>query len=335
VNSPNREIYQTVEDQFDFSWVPLMMTGPHAGKQPIELDWSKHCKTRQPYFVVDHYKGNLGITTGRASGIIVLDVDEKKKFHQFCQDNGLEIPETFTVSTGRDEGHHLYFLRPTDDLHYSNRANKQNGFDIRGDGGQVVAPGSWHVKKEKYYEVEKFIDLAPAPQWLLDYSRKGDLPGQQKQLHTPATAPAPTTTAYNWNGDISRLPVKPYTKDLITSGVSVGQRSEAMMTVINALVWSDITDTEIFGIFEQYPIGDKYREKGTHREKWLQPQIEKARLYVTNRAEAPQKILNDDVTGETVFLPGGGVKINDAGRTLGKLLAARFFTRNGETVEVI
>ena len=108
-----------------------------------------------------------------------------------------------------------------------------------------------------------------------------------------------------------------------------------MMTVINALVWSDITDVEIFGIFEQYPIGDKYREKGTHCEKWLQPQIEKARAYVTNRAEAPQKILNNDVTEVNVCLPGGGVKINDAGKTLGKLLAARFFTRNGETVEVI
>lgn len=110
MNSPNREIYQTVEDQFDFSWVPLMMTGPHAGKRPIEPDWSKHCKTRQPYFVVGHHKGNLGIATGRASGIIVLDVDDPKKFKKFCRENGLTIDATFTVSTGRDEGHHLYFL---------------------------------------------------------------------------------------------------------------------------------------------------------------------------------------------------------------------------------
>lgn len=333
MNVPHIETYQKIEDFLHLSWVTLTMQGKHAGKAPTELDWTKHCETRQPYFVVDHYKGNLGITTGRASGIIVLDVDDPKKFKKFCRENGLAIDETFTVSTGRDEGYHLYFKRPPDSLHYSNRSNKQNGFDIRGDRGQVVAPGSWHVKKEKYYKVEKFIDLAPAPQWLLDYSLKGDLPGQQKQ----PPAPVPTTTpTYNWNGDISRLPVKSHTKDLITSGVPVGQRSETIMSVLDALVWSDITDAEIFDIFEQYPIGDKYREKGTHREKWLQPQIEKARTYVTNRAEkAPQKILKDDVIEENVFLPGGGVKINDAGKTLGKLLAARFFTRNGETVEVI
>ncbi|MBI4595132.1 MAG: hypothetical protein HY730_02010 [Candidatus Tectomicrobia bacterium] len=43
---------------------------------------------------------------------------------------------------------------------------------------------------------------------------------------------------FHWDGDIETLPIKVETKRLIREGALVGQRSEAIMTVLNALVWA-------------------------------------------------------------------------------------------------
>ncbi|MBF0259489.1 MAG: DUF3987 domain-containing protein [Desulfamplus sp.] len=91
-----------------------------------------------------------------------------------------------------------------------------------------------------------------------------------------------------WNGDIESLPVKPETKTLIKKGAEVGKRSQAIQRVINALIYSNLTDHQINEIFHKYPIGEKYREK-SNPEKWLQPQIDKGRIEVTARATARHK----------------------------------------------
>lgn len=309
------------------------MTGPSAGKRPREQDWQRYCKERRPLSAIA-YQYSLGITTGPASGIIVLDIDDVQKFKQFCRDNGLEISETFRVKTGSGGFHH-YFLYPIDGKQYGNRSCGKNGFDVRGIGGQVVAPGSVHIKTGNQYEIENFVDIAEPPAWLLDYSLTGNLPGATpKQPTVPTTTPA---TKILWNHDISSLPISHEKKALIMNGASVGQRSEAIMAVLNALVYANLTDSDILAIFEAKAIGEKYREKGRSREKWLQSQIEKARSYVTDRADTGMQVVNDHAaeTESKVFLPGGKTKINYVGKTLGKLMAAQFFTRNGEIVEVI
>ncbi len=89
-----------------------------------------------------------------------------------------------------------------------------------------------------------------------------------------------------WDGDIDHLPIKASTKDLILSGVSRGQRSESIQRVLNALVYANLSDEQIFGIFRAYEIGQKWRDEKRSRETWLQPQINKARSFVTGRATA-------------------------------------------------
>jgi hypothetical protein len=72
-------------------------------------------------------------------------------------------------------------------------------------------------------------------------------------------------------------------KELIHHGRPVGERSEAIMSVLNALVWADLSDSDIYGIFDTHPIGEKYRDrKNPHR--WLEPQIAKARAFVKTHA---------------------------------------------------
>ena len=274
--TPDHNMYRMVDDLLGLSWVAL------DGKRPIEKGWNQYCDIKHPLSQIRH-TGNLGICTGTASGIIVLDIDNRAKFDQFCRDTGVKVPATFSVKTGRG-GLHLYYKRPDDDKRYSNRSysNGSGIFDIRADGGQVVAAGSVHPDTGNIYEVESWAKVVAAPQWALDYSLTGNLPGKAP---TPTTTPAPVTTSmFNWGHSIDGLPIKQSTKDSIVNSFPVGQRSEPIMTVLCALVWSNLSDSEIFQIFEVEAIGEKYRGKGATKEKWLQGQIDKARLRITDRA---------------------------------------------------
>ena len=104
---------------------------------------------------------NVGIATGKVSGIFVVDIDspeaEKNLYAQ------IELPDTFKVKTGR--GLHLYFKydpnRPV-----RNGAHIIEGVDIRGDGGYVAGPGSNHANGVKYEVVNPLEQFADAPEEL-------------------------------------------------------------------------------------------------------------------------------------------------------------------------
>ncbi|WP_419659687.1 hypothetical protein Dvar_00120 [Desulfosarcina variabilis str. Montpellier] len=259
----------------DFSQILL------NGKRPIEKGWERYCEEKR-VLSPDQINGhNVGNATGPASGCIVLDIDDHAAFDATCNKEGWTTPNTYTVETGSG-GRHLYFQYPKAG-NYGNRACKAQGFDIRGTGGQVVAPGSIHPDTGKPYRIVKDIPMVPAPQWLLD-------------LYKEVSKQATDTKNHTAGGDIDSLPIKPETKAIIKYGAAKGCRSEAIMTALNALVWSDLSDAEIISIFESYPIGEKYLEKGNARERWLQPQISKARSYVTDRATEQQTPKSDFTT---------------------------------------
>jgi len=86
-----------------------------------------------------------------------------------------------------------------------------------------------------------------------------------------------------WNGDFSELRVNETVKQLIMNGKPEGERSEAIWSVLCALAKSNLSNTVIQSVFQTYPIGDKSRAKHSP-EKWLQPQIDKARIEVTNNS---------------------------------------------------
>lgn len=143
---------------------------------------------------------NIGIITGSASGIVVVDIDNDDAY-TWCNDNG-GLPSTVTIKTPR--GYHLYYAQP--DIQISNSASKlAAGVDIRGDGGFVVGPESSFVptKSEKadgklagvYYPVPNMgpgeIPLAPLPAWIIDHltSDAGN------DIQTPAKIDTSTTPA--------------------------------------------------------------------------------------------------------------------------------------------
>lgn len=85
---------------------------------------------------------NIAVITGEISGIFVVDIDPR---HGGSRDLLLGY-ETITAATGGG-GWHYYFKYQKG---FSNAAGVDDGIDIRGDGGYVIAPPSIHTSGGKY-----------------------------------------------------------------------------------------------------------------------------------------------------------------------------------------
>jgi hypothetical protein len=135
---------------------PLIKWKPYQQKHPTENElkawWSQWPDA------------NLAVICGKISGIVVLDVDGPEG-ERYIKDHGL--PESPTASTGK--GKHVYLKHPG--YKVGNFARRVPGLDLRGDGGYVVTPESWHSGRSKHYRWLKdpwTTELADAPLWLLE-----------------------------------------------------------------------------------------------------------------------------------------------------------------------
>lgn len=135
---------------------PLVPTGFKAASKDadvIEAWWKKWPDA------------NIGIATGSASGLVVLDFDLKSGGVGTFQElvHAQMLPETFEVSTGGG-GVHLYYSRP--DFAVGNKQGLRPGMDVRGDGGYVVAPGSIHESGIPYVETNYSESPKSLPTWV-------------------------------------------------------------------------------------------------------------------------------------------------------------------------
>jgi hypothetical protein len=116
---------------------------------------------------------NVAIATGAASGIFVLDCDDRHGGDQSLaalESRHGKIPETPIVLTP-GPGLHIY-LRLPEGVEIRNSAGALGpGLDIRAEGGYVIAPPSVHPNGLLYrWEASSRIDevaLAEPPEWLV------------------------------------------------------------------------------------------------------------------------------------------------------------------------
>lgn len=142
---------------------------------------------------------NVGLATGPASGVFVLDVDggEVKgggipgpEALALLEEAHGSLPPTMRVNTGN--GWHLYWRWPAD-RPLRNRARirvngERTGLDVRAEGGYVVLPPSVHPSGLRYRVVEGDPrELAEAPAWLLDLLD----PPVPVKAPAPQAAPSP------------------------------------------------------------------------------------------------------------------------------------------------
>ncbi len=78
--------------------------------------------------------------------LVVVDVDGPRELLEPLEREHGPFPETLTALTGRG-GLHLYYWSETE---MGNRTNVVDHVDVRGRGGQVVAPPSLHRSGKRY-----------------------------------------------------------------------------------------------------------------------------------------------------------------------------------------
>ncbi len=147
-----------------WSFTPLKMTGPRppegsAGKRPTSTGWESAPRESLEQALAWAKVGNVGLRTGENSGgLLVIDLDVAKPEYRADLVKALHLPPTVTAVTGSG-GYHLYFQSGAS-LGNSAGIPPRNGkpgkglapaVDTRGDGGQVVFPGSVHLGTGKLY----------------------------------------------------------------------------------------------------------------------------------------------------------------------------------------
>lgn len=207
-----------------FSVIPLKP----RGKEPIISSWKEY-QERYPTDeeLVKWFNGsqnNIGVVTGRISGIVVVDLDSEAAI-RFSKENDFGI--TPAVKTGK--GYHLYFSYPPDrEVRNFQARDDLPDIDLRGDGGYVVGPPSIHSGGKVY-------------QWL---------PGAGLGL---SFAPLPTILLIN--DATEKAPLKE-----LYQGVSEGERNISLARLVgswandfltleecleNALLWNDKNESPL------------------------------------------------------------------------------------------
>lgn len=186
-----------------------------GAKLPIETDWPNKGRRTAAEVAAAwtlYPDANVGILTGLVSGLWVLDVDPQNGGMQALA--GLvaaygQLPETYVVKTPSG-GLHYYFLLPEDfeprNAQHGRRAGRLPvGIDVRGRGGQVVAPPS--VRPEGSYLVLADFPLSPAPEWLLDMLRPIEPAQAAGATAVPdgAAVLAPVSVSHLWDSWLTRV----------------------------------------------------------------------------------------------------------------------------------
>jgi len=148
-----------------------------GGKHPRLDDWVTQATTEdsqiREWFEIRWPRANVGVVTGKGSGMFILDIDQKEggisRWDELTAKHNWKY-NTPTAHTGSD-GLHIVFSFPTD-MVIPTKARLETGvgIDVRGEGGQAVLTPSVNSNGQ-YMWAEKLapwiVDIQPAPLWLL------------------------------------------------------------------------------------------------------------------------------------------------------------------------
>lgn len=116
----------------------------------------------------------IGIPTGPRSGLLVIDVDDEAAWRDLKTEKLAPEPSTLSQRTGRDGGGRQYvFEYPAGETIGNARGGLPTGIDVRGDGGQFVAPPSRHESGRTYSWVDPSAPVERLPGWLLAVLKEG------------------------------------------------------------------------------------------------------------------------------------------------------------------
>lgn len=112
-------------------------------------------------------KNNIGVVTGKASGIVAIDIDPKHGGTKEAVDGLANSNITTRTHRTPSGGIHLIFRYPDGVDHIGNSVGRlAPGIDVRADGGYIVAPTS--VIEGTSYTVDDASDISELPPQLLN-----------------------------------------------------------------------------------------------------------------------------------------------------------------------
>lgn len=162
-------------ESLGFSVVPV-----RAGdKAPTMIKWEPYQKQKATPEQIKEWwnkwpSANIGIVTGKISGICVVDFDKYKEDYQ--QDLADKyFPDSILTPTAKTPsgGDHLYFKYPDNVETLSGNAGKLPAIDLRADGNYIVAPPSVNGNKKPYEWADgltlKTLEMSFLPQEYLGF----------------------------------------------------------------------------------------------------------------------------------------------------------------------
>lgn len=138
-----------------------------AGKHPRVNGWPR-VATTDPKKIREWFaqRGGIGIATGAASGLTVVDVDVQKGGAETWRDLIAEHGEPVTLAANTGSGGMHFFFQYNCAL--SNSTNTLGkGIDVRNDGGFVVAAPSRHRSGQAYEWADREQGVISLPRYLL------------------------------------------------------------------------------------------------------------------------------------------------------------------------
>lgn len=170
---------------------------------------------------------NIGMPTGERSGIFVMDIDlpdGETSLATLIETNGA-TPITPIQTTGSG-GRQFFFAYPYEPIVRNSASKIGVNIDIRGEGGYVVLPPSWHItgRSYKWGDDTKIgnLDLADAPDWLIKLAASAPEPEKPNGTFESAD----TIPAGKRNDTLYRLARSLRTKRLSQDAVFAAVRAE-------------------------------------------------------------------------------------------------------------
>lgn len=147
---------------------------------------------------------NIGLATGRVSGVWVIDLDGdegRASWEQLAEEHPEVVDETLVASTGK--GYHLYWRLPKDVPDPGRRIGVRPGIDIIGGNGYLVAPPSVHPSGRTYEWLNPDAMPIEAPQWMLELQRPKPASRAQQPASSTIFASAPRFAGRPQDGAVS------------------------------------------------------------------------------------------------------------------------------------
>ncbi len=173
-------------------------------KKPIRGSHGFHDATTDRSALIDAFSDppdlNIGIRTGAASGIVVIDIDAhggaangfesiKKLAAQ-----GLKFPtgnrsKGCAIATTPSGGLHLYYRAPDNEKIKSTTGVVAPGIDTRGESGYIVAPPS-RTNKGLYQWKQLPDALIDLPDWVIERVKVMPVPERRRTVPTETIPPS-------------------------------------------------------------------------------------------------------------------------------------------------